>query len=221
MSTTVVIMAGGRGLRLHPLTEHLPKPMLHVGERPILQQILEGFTEQGFTRFIFCLGYRAEVIRSHFSDGSMWGAEIAYVTETQPLGTAGALRLIEPEPTVIVQNADVLTRVDYRDVLRLHMQTQADATICAAHYQHQIPYGVLEIEDETLTATLEKPVKSWPVNAGIYVLSRKALEMVPEGYSDMPDLIDRLDRVSVYQIANHWTDVGTLESLERAREGAA
>lgn len=223
--TLVVLMAGGRGLRLHPLTEKTPKPMLHVGEKPILQQIVEGFQEQGFDRFVFCVGYRAEVIRSYFGDGARFGCEIAYIQDPagQPTGTAGALRhlgLAADDP-IIVQNADILTTVDYGELLRFHSGRTADATICAANHMYQVPYGVLNIEGDYLASTPdEKPIKSWPVNAGIYVLNASVLGMIPEGPSDMPDLIDRLKTVAVYQIRNHWTDVGTFESLERARAAA-
>lgn len=223
--TLVVLMAGGRGLRLHPLTAHCPKPMLHVGEKPIIQQIMEGFRAQGFGRFVFCLGYRADVIRNHFGDGSFWDVEIAYIQdpEGEPQGTAGALRYLgqAADGAVIVQNADILTSVDYGELLRFHSGRDAQATVCAANHMYQVPYGVLNIDGDYMVAPAdEKPIKQWPVNAGIYVLNNSVLGMIPEGASDMPDLLDRLNTVAVYQIRNHWTDVGTFESLERARAAA-
>lgn len=218
----VVLMAGGRGLRLHPLTEKIPKPMLHVGDKPIIQQIMEGFLDQGFNRFVFCVGYKAEVIRGYFGNGKQFGAEISYIQDPagEPMGTAGALRFIGLSATsqTIVQNADILTHVDYSDLLKFHSGRNADATMCAANHMYQVPYGVLNIAGDYMIAPSdEKPIKSWPVNAGIYVLSERALAAIPEGASDMPDLLDRLPTVAVYQISNHWTDVGTFESLDRAR----
>lgn len=219
--TLVVLMAGGRGLRLRPLTDKTPKPMVHVGEKPIIQQIMEGYREQGFNRFVFCVGYRADVIRNHFGDGSFWDVEIAYVQDPVEnyLGTAGALHFLggAAEGEIIVQNADILTKVDYTDLVCFHRAHQAEATVCASTYQHQVPYGVLDLAGDWLGSIAEKPVQSWPVGAGIYVLSNKALQMVPKGYYDMPDLIERLDKVAVYHLRNHWTDVGTLQSLEDAR----
>jgi len=219
--TLVVLMAGGRGLRLRPLTDKIPKPMARIGEKPILQQAMEDFQEQGFDRFVFCVGYRAEVIRSYFGDGSRFGCEIAYIQDPpdQPTGTAGALRHlgVAADGEIIVQNADIVTSVDYAELIRFHKGRNADATICAASYQHQIPYGVLNVQGDYIAGvTLEKPVIDWPINAGIYVLSSRAVGMVPDGPSNMPDLLDRLDTVAVFPLRNHWTDVGTLVSYREA-----
>ena len=227
---TVVLMAGGRGQRLHPLTERTPKPMIHVGDKPIIQQVLEGFTNQGFKDFVFCLGYKAELIRNHFGDGKKWKANIRYIVEKEPLGTAGALRDIGPvDEPFIVANSDVLTRVNYIDLVSFHVKQRAIVTSCLALHQYQVPYGVAELtSDGSITEILEKPIKGVPVNAGIYVLSPMAREVIPEsGMYDMPDLIQdvigkfavdgRMSPVASYEISDFWIDVGTWESLERAR----
>jgi len=219
--TLVVLMAGGRGLRLRPLTNKIPKPMATIGPKPIIQEIMEGFREQGFTKFVFCLGYKADIIRNHFGDGSFWDVEIAYIQDPEQmyLGTAGALHFLDgsADGEIIVQNADILTKVDYTDLVAFHRTRGADATVCAATYEHQIPYGVLEAAGDWLGSISEKPNLSWPIGAGIYVLSNKVLSLVPKGYCDMPDLLERLDKVAVYHLRNYWKDVGTLQSLEDAR----
>ena len=215
-------------MRLHPLTAKTPKPMLHVGEKPILQQIVEGYRDQGFTNFVMCLGYRAEVIRSHFKDGSFWGVDIHYTVEPdgQPLGTAGALRNIPKQSgPIIVQNADILTRFDAHALLSQHEDSECPVTVCLAEHLYQVPFGVANLEDrdggERLASTDEKPIKAWPVLAGIYVLSPQALRRIPPGPSNMPDLLNDVRPVNVYHLRNHWTDVGTFESLEQARMAAA
>ena len=222
-TATVVLMAGGLGLRLHPLTANIPKPMLHVGEKPIIQQIVEGYQSQGFTRFVMCLGYRADVIKSHFRDGAFWGIDVSYTYEPdgKHLGTAGALRKIPKQNgPVIVQNADILTKFSAHALLTSHADSGCAATVCVTDHLYQIPFGVAVLNGDRLQSTDEKPIKSWPVLAGIYVLSPEALRLVPPGASNMPDLLGRVRDVNVFHLRNHWTDVGTFDSLEQARATA-
>ena len=213
-------MAGGRGLRLHPLTEKSPKPLLHVGGKPILEQIIDGFAAQGFRKFWLCVNYKAELIEAHFGNGEGRNIKIKYIHESEPLGTGGALRLLPPfEVPFIVCNADVLTKVSYGHLMEHHARANAQATVCLALHQYQVPYGVAEFngaDAESLIGISEKPVLSALVNAGIYVLEPKALEHAPEDAFDMPDLIGKLDRLAHYPIEGYWVDVGRFEDLARA-----
>ncbi len=223
-------MAGGLGLRLRPLTDSVPKPMVQLaGGKPMLQEIIERYRDQGFKEFVLTVHYRANVITSYFGDGSEMGIKITYVHEAQPMGTAGSLRNIpEMKAPFIVSNADVLCNVDYEDMLAFHRNHECLATVGVAAYQEQVPYGVAEIRNEMLTGVKEKPVFNHDVLSGIYVLEPEALKFLPRtGPAQMPDLLlklkdnstadERLVGVSAYPIVNHWQDIGTLQSLEKAR----
>ncbi len=216
MTTPVVLMAGGRGQRLHPLTDTRPKPLLNVGGKPILEQIIDGFVKQGFKKFWISLGYKGDLIAAHFGNGASRGIKIKYMDEVQPLGTAGSLNLMpRPEVPFIVCNADILAKVEYGRLMEHHARSNAQATVCLGLHQYQVPYGVAVFEDERLVAFREKPIENIQVNAGIYVLDPTALALLPEGPSDMPDLLDKLE-LSAYPIEGYWTDVGHFESYARA-----
>lgn len=219
----VVIMAGGIGERLRPLTERVPKPMLHVGGRPILETILLQFRKQGFHRFVFSVNYKAEVIEERFKDGSRWGAEITYVREPKRLGTAGSLRLLPNRPSLplIVMNGDILSHVDMRALLAFHEQSKSMATMCVREHEYQVPFGVVRTEGTDIVAFDEKPVVRWPVNAGIYALDPAAIDLVPEDtFFDMPALFDaareRGAKTSAYTIREYWVDIGRPADFERA-----
>ena len=228
--TLVVIMAGGRGTRLHPLTERTPKPMLRVGSKPILETILGRFIAQGFKQFVFSVNYRAEVIERYFGDGSRWGVSVAYVREDRPLGTAGSLARLLPRPgePFIVANGDVLADVDYRAMLRAHEKAGAVATVALGLHQYQIPFGVPRVNDVGEVVRLdEKPIENTAVAAGIYVLSPAVLAGLglDGGRLDMPELLgqliewgqeDGVPAVVTYPIEGHWIDVGRFEDLGRA-----
>ena len=215
-------MCGGRGLRLHPLTEHTPKPLIEVGGKPMLETILDGFIAQGFKRFVLCENYRWRLIYDHFRAGEKWGVEIVHAIEDEnrPEGTAGALRHIKPPLTdpVIVTNADVIAKLDYHDLLAFHAKQNALATMCLAHYPMQVPYGVVTLNNGSITAVQEKPIQSFIVNAGIYVLDPAVIETI-DGPCNMPDVLGALPegRLAGYQIRDHWHDVGTFTALEAAR----
>lgn len=222
--TRVILMAGGLGTRLRPLTESVPKPMLPVGDRPLLEHIVRNLIEQGFRRFTLSVNYRADMVEAHFGDGSALGAEIGYVHETERMGTAGALSLLpeRPEAPFIVMNADLLTSLRFESALQFHEETGAEATMCAREYSMQVPYGVIRADGARLVAIEEKPVESYFVNAGIYVLSPAALDLLEPGRPcDMPTFFDRLmargSQISVFPISEYWTDIGQREDLERAR----
>lgn len=222
--TRVVLMAGGLGSRLRPLTDHTPKPMLTVGERPLLENIILNFRVQGFHRFTLSLNYKAEIIRDHFKDGDAIDCQIDYVEETVRMGTAGALSLLQDRPTesFMVMNGDLLTSVRFGALMDFHRETGAMATVCAREFSMQVPYGVIQSEGTRLLGIEEKPTQTYFVSGGIYVLSPEVLDMLePDTPLDMPQLLDRLmaaeQVVSVFPIREYWVDIGRIEDLDRAR----
>lgn len=222
--TQVVLMAGGLGRRLRPLTETVPKPMLPIGGRPILEHILRNFVDQGFVRFTISLNYLGEKVRAHFGDGTAFGAAIDYVEEQERMGTAGALSLLTERPSApfLVMNGDLLTQMRFDALLRFHDETGATATLCARPFEMQVPYGVIEADGPYLQGIVEKPVHSHFVNAGIYVLSPVALDALHPGEPlDMPDLFTRLTKTGakagVFPLREYWLDIGRQEDLQRAR----
>lgn len=220
----VVLMAGGLGKRLGLLTNDCPKPLLKVGNKPILETILEGFIEQGFRRFYFALNYMAEKIQKYFDNGSRWDAEIRYIIEKKKMGTAGALGYLheKPEKPFIVMNADLLTKIKYNQLLEFHRESNAEATMCIREYSYKLPYGVVRIDDNNhLLEIDEKPVNSYFVNAGIYVLSPEVLSLIPlNTYFDMPNLFVKMIKLKkttvVFPIMEYWIDIGYYKDLEKA-----
>ena len=223
-NTRVVLMAGGLGKRLRPLTETIPKPMLDVGGRPLLEQIIAGFADQGFTRISISVNYRKEMVQEHFGDGSAFGVEIDYIEETEPLGTAGALSLMKtrPEGPFIVMNGDLLVSLRFANLLKFHHDIGAAATMVVREYAHQVPYGVVRAEGNVMTGIEEKPTERFFVNGGIYVLSPEAFDAIEPGVAlDMPTLLTRLHdaggKVAVFPLAEYWRDIGQIDDLEAAR----
>lgn len=219
----VVLMAGGLGIRLRPLTDGCPKPMLKVGKKPLLETILENFIEHGFRRFYISVNYMANVIQSHFGNGSRWGADICYIQEEQQLGTAGALSLLPEKPIepLLVMNGDLLTKVNFNQLLDFHSEHHAKATMCVREYDFQVPYGVVKIDDHRITGIDEKPIHRFFVNAGIYVLEPEVLDFIPKkSYFDMPTLFERLieqgQEASAFPIREYWLDIGHLADYDRA-----
>lgn len=224
--TPVVLLAGGLGLRLRPLTDEVPKPMLRIGDKPILESILDSFVEYGFCKFHLAVNYKADLIERHFGDGSKWGVEISYLRETERLGTVGPLGLLPelPAEPLIVMNADILTRVNFSQLLDYHRTNQAVATVCVREHRHTVPYGVVSMSGDSLLVGIEeKPTHRSMVSAGIYVLEPQALHELSRGvHCDMPaflqGLIAREQRVIGFPIHEFWLDIGRLEDLERAAE---
>lgn len=222
---SVVLMLGGLGTRLRPLTESMPKPLLSVGGKPILETIIERFSEQGFSHFYFCINYLGEQIQAHFGTGERWGVEIEYIKETHPLGTAGALSLIEQTVTedLIVMNGDLLTKVDFVALVENHKKNQNDITLCVREYSQQVPYGVVELDKESVKQIVEKPVYRYFVNAGIYVMSPKLIPTIPYNqFYDMPTILDDLTqnktgKVGAFPITEYWKDIGQLPDFEQAQ----
>lgn len=219
----VILMAGGLGIRLRPLTENCPKPMLKIGGRPILETILLNFIEYGFRRFYISVNYMSETIIEYFGDGTQWGANIQYLRESHKLGTAGALGLLPERPSspILVMNGDLLTKVNFTNLVDFHASHRSKATMCVREYDFQVPYGVVKIDNHSITAIEEKPVQSVFVNAGIYVLEPEILDAIPQNkFFDMPTLFDRLiaagNGTSAFPIREYWLDIGHLEDFERA-----
>lgn len=219
----VVIMAGGFGKRLRPLTDTCPKPMLPLHGRPILEHVIERLRGEGFSRFILSLHYLGDVITKHFGDGSHFGVEIDYVEETVPLGTAGALSLLDLQETspIIVTNGDVLTDIGYGAFADWHLTEKATASMAVRQHRMDNPFGVVKLKGKQIVSFEEKPVYLSNVNAGIYALNSDALEMMVHGeYCDMPTLFERLikagRRVSAFPMHEDWIDLGRIEDLERA-----
>lgn len=221
----VVLMVGGLGSRLAPLTQARPKPLLEVGSKPILETIVENFASHGFHRLYMCINYKGEMIREYFGNGEKWGVEITYVEEQERMGTAGALSLLpeKPDAPFFVMNGDLLTQVDFVRLLRFHQKQQTAATLCVREYAHQIPYGVVDLDGHTVTGMQEKPSHRVHVNAGIYMLNPEALELIPEKrYLDMPDLINQMlgkgMSVGSFPIHEYWIDIGQMQEFQQARE---
>lgn len=225
-----VIMAGGFGKRLRPLTADLPKPMLPVGDRPLLQRTIEQLRGAGIRRVNITTHYLPEKISEHFGDGAAFGVELNYVSEETPLGTAGALGLMEtPTDPMIVINGDVLTRVNFRAMLNYHREHRADLTVAVRQFSMQVPYGVVDAEQGNVTAIREKPDVHFLVNAGIYLLEPTVYRYIESNQRcDMPELIHRLldagRVVSSFHIREYWLDVGLHADYLRAqadvKEGA-
>ena len=223
----VVLMAGGRGTRLRPLTDHCPKPMLRVAGKPILESILEQCIASGLNEFHLAVNHLKEQIRVHFGDGSRWGVRIQYIEESTPLGTAGALQLLPDEARrgtpLLVMNGDVLTRLNLGQLLEFHASHGAAATLGVRSHDVVIPFGVVEAEGVDLVGFREKPVLRHQVNAGIYVLEPSLLGHIPPGEAmDMPSLLLAAraahQRVAVCPIHEYWCDIGRPETLQQAHE---
>ncbi len=224
-SNRVVLMAGGLGSRLRPLTDKVPKPMLLVGGKPLLETIIEAFVKNGFNRFYISLNYRAEAISSHFGDGSKWDADIEYIYERERMGTAGSLTLLPEQPTepFIIMNGDILTSIDFKQMLQFHVDSKASASMAVYEHSMQIPYGVVEVANHELTRITEKPVQNYFINAGIYVLSPEALTRIPKNkFFDMPSLFQALmaeqKKIVAFPIWEYWLDIGQPLDLQRAEQ---
>ena len=219
-----VIMAGGLGTRLWPLTEELPKPMLPVGDRPLMEIIVQQLRAAGIRHVNMTLRHKAEKITQHFGDGREFGVDITYVTEDRPLGTAGALSLMEaPQETTLVINGDILTQVDFRAMLTYHREQQADLTVAVQQYDLQVPYGVIECEGSLVKRLAEKPTLKFLINAGIYLLEPSVYRLIPNGERhDMTDLIQRLllegRQVAAFPIREYWMDIGQHADYQQVKE---
>jgi len=222
----VFLMAGGFGTRLHPLTEDIPKPLLNVGNRPILETILSRFIKAGFHNFFISTHYKAEKIQAHFGDGSAWGVKIEYVNEEKPLGTAGSIGLLPknlPKLPILMMNGDVLTKVNFEHLLAFHQEQKGIATMCIREYDVQIPFGVVNVEEQQAKSIVEKPIEKYFVNAGIYVLEPELVNKVnPNTPIDMPNLLEKQIKegksVSIFPIHEYWLDIGHMKEYQSAHD---
>ncbi|MBR8842645.1 nucleotidyltransferase family protein [Pseudoalteromonas sp. JC3] len=220
---TVFLMAGGFGTRLKPLTQSCPKPLLRVGKKPILETILDSFCLHGFKNFFISVHYKADMIKGHFSNGIKYGVDIDYVEEKEPLGTAGALSLLpEQVVPVVMMNGDLLTKVDFSELLAYHQEEGAAITMCVREHEYQIPYGVIKSENNEVVRIVEKPTEKYFVNAGVYVVSPSVINRLNYGERlDMPDLINSClqsnEKISMFPIHEYWLDIGRMSDFERAQ----
>lgn len=224
----VVFMAGGLGTRLHPLTLDSPKPLMKIGNKPILEILLENFIRNGFVNFYFSVNYKATMIQDYFGNGEKWGISIHYIHEDQRLGTVGSLNLLPTKPNepFFVVNADIMTNLNFDQILEFHQYHVHNpiATLCVRQYENTIPYGVVNINphDHCLLSIEEKPTRAYFVNAGIYILNPSVLDYFPKEniFYDMPNLLTELVKtnknVATFPIREYWLDVGSHENLSQA-----
>lgn len=221
----VILMVGGLGTRLRPLTENTPKPMLKVGNKPILQTIVEKFAEYGYTNIIMCVNYKSHIIQDYFGDGKEFGVNIEYIFEKQRMGTAGALSLLKDKPNepFFVMNGDLLTNINFEHLHNYHIATNSIGTMCVREYDFQVPYGVVNIKDSKIVSIEEKPTHKFFVSAGIYMLSPEVLEYIPENqFYDMPTLFEKIiskgKNAISFPLREYWLDIGRIEEYKKANE---
>lgn len=219
-----VIMAGGFGTRLRPLTDATPKPMLQIGGKPLMQRTIENLQRAGINRIHVTTHYLPEKITGHFGNGHQFGVDINYVREDVPMGTAGALRLLDhiDEPLLVI-NGDILTQIDFGSLSRFHQAHEAMLTVAVRQYDVQVPYGVVESTDGIVRSLQEKPRFHFQVNAGIYQLEPSACRHIPRsGRYDMTDLIRALlqnsETVVGFPITEYWLDIGQHDDFRQAQE---
>jgi len=224
----MVIMAGGMGTRLRPHTENCPKPLLLVAGKPMLEHIIEHAKLEGFSHFVLAVHYLGNMIEEHFGDGARLGVQIDYLREQSPLGTAGALGLLNPKPdsAFVVTNGDVITDIHYGELLDFHLRHNASATMAVRVHEWQHPFGVVQTQGVEIVGFEEKPVARSHINAGVYALDPDALNnLAADARCDMPTLFERLQeqskRTVAYPMHEPWLDVGRPDDLERVRRNHA
>ena len=223
-----VVMAGGLGSRLRPFTEDTPKPLLPVGDKPVIERTIDQLRNSGVYRVSITTHYHAEKIEEHFGDGRAFGIDLSYTHEIEPLGTAGALAGLRGsgDPLLVI-NGDILTAVDYGAMLDFHREHGATITVGVRKYEMSVPFGVLDVEGAVVKGLREKPSYSLFINAGIYLLEASVLDLIPEGKrSDMTDLIQAVldsgtGKVISFPIHEYWIDIGQLQDYMRAQVDAA
>lgn len=222
-----VVMAGGKGSRLFPLTKDTPKPMLRVGGKPVMEIIIDQLRDAGIKQVQVSTHFLRDRISSHFGDGRAFGVDLSYVDETKPLGTAGALGLLKrPTETLLVINGDVLTQVDFRAMMAYHRELKADLTVAVSRYDLKVPYGVVESDGHWVKGVTEKPTLQFFVSAGIYLIEPAAFKHIRRGQRcDMTQLIERLTKarrpVASFPIHEYWLDIGQPKDFAKAQKKAA
>ena len=224
LSLTAVVMAGGKGKRLYPLTKGMPKPMLPVDGVPLMHRIVQQLHQAGIKKIQISTHYKSDVITNYFGDGQKLGINIDYIHEDQPLGTAGALGLMDiPTETALIINGDILTQLDFRAIYDFHQTHGAIMTVGLRKFEFEVPYGVVQTDDIHITHLVEKPLQTFLVNAGIYLIEPLVYEYIPkEKYLDMTDLISALLKAKLkvisFPIQEYWLDVGLREDYKKAQE---
>jgi NDP-sugar pyrophosphorylase family protein len=222
-----VLLAGGKGVRLRPLTYTIPKPLLPIGEKPILEEIIERLKTFGLRELIIAVGYRAELIETYFRDGSHLDVHIDYVRESHALGTAGPLSLVReefalpPDEPLLAMNGDILTDLDIAALIDFHRARGFEMTVATREFQLQHPYGVIDVDGERVRRIVEKPSGTDIVSAGIYVIARSALDVIPHNtFFDIPDMVNNLlergRSVGSYRFHDAWMAIDRIEQLEDA-----
>ena len=227
LPNTAVVMAGGKGTRLGDLTRHVPKPLMTVAGRPIIDWIILGLVGDGIRKIHVSVNHLADQIIDHVGDGTRLGAEVRYLREDPdlPLGTGGSLALIEDRPSepLLVMNGDLMVDFDAGQLLRFHQQSESSITVGVRHYAHTVPFGVVKHDDEhRIQQLIEKPDLTASINTGVYCIEPELIDLVPRGtMSHMPDLVQRCledgRRVSAWELSSNWIDVGTPADLARAK----
>jgi dTDP-glucose pyrophosphorylase len=221
----VILMAGGLGSRLRPLTNNIPKPLLKIGDKPILETIINNFKNSGFENFIISVNYKKELIQDYFEDGSKFGVNISYLDEDKRLGTAGALSLLKqyPKEPFFVMNGDLLTNIDFSKMLDFHIQNHSIATMGVIEQEYQIPYGVIQLDEAKIINITEKPKYKYFINGGIYLLNSECLQFIPKNqFFDMPTLFEVLIKknknILSFPIHEYWLDIGRMEEYKKAQK---
>jgi len=216
-------MAGGLGSRLSPLTDYTPKPLLNMGGKPIIESIIEKLISYGFRRFYLSVNYKADMIKDYFGSGSGLGVQISYIKETQRMGTAGSLSLLPdiPNKPFITMNADLITDINFQDLINYHLEHKASATMCVKEYDFAVPYGVVKVNDHKIEGLDEKPNQKVFVNAGIYLFEPDILELIPRNVSiDMPSLFNKIIAgnkiTAAFPIHEYWLDIGQMGDYQKA-----
>ncbi len=218
----VVIMAGGLGTRLQDLTKEVPKPMLKVGQEPLLYHIINNFKHHGYNKFFITVNYKAEIIENYFQDGHAYGVRISYIREKERLGTAGGIKLAGEylnKPFFVI-NGDIFTNLNVDNMMKYHLDNKFDMTIAVRIYTYEIPYGVIETKGNEVKNIKEKPVSEYLINGGIYCLNPEVVKLIPEGkYYEITDLISsciqRGLKVGYYEIKDYWIDIGRMEDYHK------
>ena len=227
MQNSVFLMAGGFGMRLRPLTKKTPKPLLKMGEKSILENLLYNLSQQGFKNIYISIHYKSEMIMSNIGDGTKWGIKIKYITEDIPLGTAGSLGFLSIEELIfpiLVMNCDLVTDVNYGLLVNYHDENDSEITMCTRDYEFEVPYGVVDEIEGFVKALIEKPVKNFFVNAGIYAINKSIVETIDKDkYLDMTDLISQCissnRKIMTYPLHEYWIDIGRIEDYNIIKDG--
>ena len=219
----VVLMVGGLGTRLRPLTDNIPKPMLKVGDKPILETIILNFKKYGFINIVLSVSYKADIIESYFGDGSILGVNIEYIHEDKRMGTAGALSLMKDKfhKPFFVMNGDLLTNINFENMMNYHLNNSAIATMGVREYDFQVPYGVVNVNGIDILSIQEKPIHNFFVSGGVYILDPKVLGFIPNNeFYDMPTLFENLIANGLksvsFPIREYWLDIGRIEEYHKA-----